>query len=132
MRKMRYGLPWNRVRKFYVRQIVNQANSAWYLLKLKTSGYAPPGRNCVQRCPRGVEIIDVMRAGAPVAGAGRCGAGQYPQPAERNDQLRQCGEPWGQEPKDRANWASEQGVPEFTEGMEALYFPAAIPATTPG
>jgi Fe-S oxidoreductase len=41
------------------------------------------------------------------------------------------GNPWGQEPKDRANWAKDLGVKEFSEGTEVLYFPCCYPSYDP-
>jgi len=41
------------------------------------------------------------------------------------------GNPWGQEPKDRGNWAKDLGVKEFGEGTELLYFPCCYPSYDP-
>jgi len=45
--------------------------------------------------------------------------------------IASVGNPWGQEPKDRANWAKGLGVKEFEEGTELLYFPCCYPSYDP-
>jgi len=45
--------------------------------------------------------------------------------------LASVGNPWGQEPDDRANWAQDLGVKEFTEETELLYFPCCYPSYDP-
>jgi Fe-S oxidoreductase len=45
--------------------------------------------------------------------------------------LASVGNPWGQEPNDRANWAKELGLKDFTEGTEVLYFPCCYPSYEP-
>jgi Fe-S oxidoreductase len=41
------------------------------------------------------------------------------------------GNPWRQEAKDRANWARDLGVKEFTETTDLLYFPCCTSAYDP-
>jgi len=45
--------------------------------------------------------------------------------------IASVGNPWGQEPQDRANWAKDLGVKEFAEGTELLYFPCCYPSYDP-
>jgi Fe-S oxidoreductase len=45
--------------------------------------------------------------------------------------IASVGNPWGQEPNDRANWANGLGVKEFSEGTEVLYFPCCYPSYEP-
>jgi Fe-S oxidoreductase len=123
--------PWNRVRKFYVRQIVNQAKFGVVSFEAEDIWLCTTCRNCVQRCPRGVEIIDVMRAVRRLLVPDGVVPASIPSLRSVMTSFASVGNPWGQEPKDRANWASEQGVPEFTEGMEVLYFPCCYPSYDP-
>ena len=123
--------PWNRVRKFYVRQIVNQAKFGVVPFEAEDIWLCTTCRNCVQRCPRGVEIIDVMRAVRRLMVPDGVVPASIPSLRSVMTSFASVGNPWGQEPKDRANWASEQGVPEFTEGMEVLYFPCCYPSYDP-
>ena len=123
--------PWNRVRKFYVRQIVNQAKFGVVPFEAEDIWLCTTCRNCVQRCPRGVEIIDVMRAVRRLMVPDGVVPASIPSLRSVMTSFASVGNPWGQEPKDRANWANEQGVPEFTEGMEVLYFPCCYPSYDP-
>jgi Fe-S oxidoreductase len=123
--------PWNRVRKFYVRKIVNQAKFGVVPFEAEDIWLCTTCRNCVQRCPRGVEIIDVMRAVRRLMVPDGVVPASIPSLRSVMTSFASVGNPWGQEPKDRANWASEQGVPEFAEGMEVLYFPCCYPSYDP-
>jgi Fe-S oxidoreductase len=123
--------PWNRVRKFYVRKIVNQAKFGVVPFEAEDIWLCTTCRNCVQRCPRGVEIIDVMRAVRRLLVPDGVVPASIPSLRSVMTSFASVGNPWGQEPKDRANWASEQGVPEFAEGMEVLYFPCCYPSYDP-
>ena len=123
--------PWNRVRKFYVRKIVNQAKFGVVPFEAEDIWLCTTCRNCVQRCPRGVEIIDVMRAVRRFMVPDGVVPASIPSLRSVMTSFASVGNPWGQEPKDRANWANEQGVPEFTEGMEVLYFPCCYPSYDP-
>ena len=123
--------PWNRVRKFYVRKIVNQAKFGVVPFEVEDIWLCTTCRNCVQRCPRGVEIIDVMRAVRRLLVPDGVVPASIPSLRSVMTSFASVGNPWGQEPKDRANWASEQGVPEFAEGMEVLYFPCCYPSYDP-
>jgi Fe-S oxidoreductase len=123
--------PWNRVRKFYVRKLVNQAKFGVVPFEAEDIWLCTTCRNCMQRCPRGVEIIDVMRSVRRLLVPDGVVPASIPSLRSVMTSFASVGNPWGQEPKDRANWASEQGVPEFTEGMEVLYFPCCYPSFDP-
>ena len=123
--------PWNRVRKFYVRKIVNQAKFGVVSFEAEDIWLCTTCRNCVQRCPRGVEIIDVMRAVRRLMVPDGVVPASIPSLRSVMTSFASVGNPWGQEPKDRANWGNDQGVPEFTEGMEVLYFPCCYPSYDP-
>jgi Fe-S oxidoreductase len=123
--------PWNRVRKFYVRKIVNQAKFGVVSFEAEDIWLCTTCRNCVQRCPRGVEIIDVMRAVRRLLVPDGVVPASIPSLRSVMTSFASVGNPWGQEPKDRANWGNDQGVPEFTEGMEVLYFPCCYPSYDP-
>jgi heterodisulfide reductase subunit C len=62
MRKMRYGVPLESCKKIFVRKMINQAKFGVVPFESEDLWLCATCRNCVQRCPRGVEIIDVMRA----------------------------------------------------------------------
>ncbi|MGE5303668.1 MAG: (Fe-S)-binding protein [Alphaproteobacteria bacterium] len=114
--------PWNRVRKFPVRRIINQAKFGVVPFESEDLWLCTTCGNCVQRCPRGVKIIDVMRAMRRVLVPDGVVPTSIPNLRGFMTSLASVGNPWGQEPQDRANWAKDLGVKEFSEGTEVLYF----------
>lgn len=114
--------PWNRVRNFPVRKIINQAKFGVVPFESEDLWLCTTCGNCVQRCPRGVEIIDVMRAMRRVLVPDGVVPTSIPNLRGFMTSLASVGNPWGQEPQDRANWAKDLGVKEFSEGTEVLYF----------
>ena len=124
--------PWNRVRShdrsFFVRRIVHEAQLGLAAFESEDMWLCVTCRNCVQRCPRGVQIIDVMRAMRRILIPDGSVPPGLPTLRSTMTSLATVGNPWGQEPKDRANWAKSLGVKEFSEGTELLYFPCCTTA----
>jgi Fe-S oxidoreductase len=87
--------------------------------------------NCVQRCPRGVEIIDVMRAMRRILVPDGVVPASIPNLRSVMTNLASVGNPWGQDPQDRANWAKDLEGKEFNENSELLYFPCCYPSYDP-
>ena len=86
--------------------------------------------NCVQRCPRGVEIIDVMRAMRRAVVS--LGVGVIPDALRISAKnIAGVGNPFGEEPGKRDEWAKDLGVKKFSPGTEILYFPCCVPAYDP-
>ncbi len=119
--------PWNLVRKFDVRKMIHQAelgladfeDEAWWL--------CATCRACVQRCPQGVEVIDIMRALHRIIVG--LGAGRIPDSIRVTlKNISATGNPLGELPENRANWAKDLDIKEYTEGTEWLYFAGCIPA----
>ena len=54
--------PWNLVNSFGVRQLMLQSQLGLVDFESEDNWVCATCRACVDRCPRGVEIIDVMRA----------------------------------------------------------------------
>ncbi|MBM4348660.1 MAG: (Fe-S)-binding protein [Deltaproteobacteria bacterium] len=123
--------PWNRVRKFFVRRMVNQAKFGVVPFESEDLWLCVTCRQCVERCPRGVEIIDVMRAMRRLLVPDGVVPASIPNLRGIMTSLASVGNPWGQEPEARANWAKELSVKEFTEGTETLYFPCCYPSYEP-
>ena len=122
--------PWNRVRKFFVRKIVNQAKFGVVPFESEDLWLCATCRNCVQRCPRGVEIIDVMRAMRRLLVPDGVVPASIPNLRGVMTSIASVGNPFRQE-KDRAEWAEGLSVKPFTEGTETLYFPCCFPSYEP-
>ncbi len=122
--------PWNLVRSFIVRRLIHQAQLGLVDFESEETWICSTCGACVARCPRGVEIIDVIRSlRRTIIGLG---AGYAP------DSLRMVlkniaaiGNPLGEDREKRADWAEGLGVKAFTPEMELLYFPGCIPAYDP-
>ena len=119
--------PWNTVRSFLVRQIVHQAQLGLPDLEAEDMWLCVTCKACVDRCPRGVEIIDVWQALRKVIV--EVGAGKVPDSlrlAVKN--ISGVGNPQGEEREKRTDWAKGLGVKTFTKGTEVLYFPCCYVA----
>jgi Fe-S oxidoreductase len=123
--------PWNRVREFPVRRIVSEARLGVVPFESEELWLCTTCGSCVQRCPRGVEIVDVMRALRRILVPEGVVPASIPKLRGFMTSLASVGNPWGQDPEDRANWAKDLGVDEFSEGMEFLYFPCCYPSYEP-
>lgn len=123
--------PWNRVRNFSVRKLVNQAKFGVVPFESDDLWLCATCGSCVQRCPRGVEIIDVMRSMRRVLMADGVVPSSLPNLKTAMTSIAAVGNPWKQEPQDRGNWARDLGVKEFDENTEVLYFPCCYGAYDP-
>ncbi len=123
--------PWNRVRWFPVRKVINQAKYGVVPFESEDLWLCATCGRCPQRCPRGVEIIEVMRSLRRLLVPDGVVPASIPSLRSTMTSLASVGNPWGQEPQDRANWAKDLGVKEFDETTEVLYFPCCYPAYDP-
>ncbi len=123
--------PWNRVRDFFVRRIVLQAQLGVVPFDSEDLWLCATCGRCVQKCPRGVEIIDIMRAMRRLLVPDGVVPASIPNLRGIMTSIASVGNPWGQEPNDRANWAKDLGVKEFGEDTEVLYFPCCYPSYDP-
>jgi Fe-S oxidoreductase len=123
--------PWNQVRQFFVRRIINQAKFGVVPFESEDIWLCATCGRCPQRCPRGVEIIDVMRALRRLMIPDGVVPASIPSLRSTMTSLASVGNPWGQEPEDRAKWAQDLGVKEFNEETELLYFPCCYPSYDP-
>lgn len=122
--------PWNLVRSFLIRRIMHQAQLGLVDLESDEMWLCATCGACVQRCPRGVEIIDVMRAMRRViVEVGVAKAPDSLRIAVKN--ISGVGNPLGEPPEKRADWAEGLDVKTYTKGTEVLYFPGCIPAYDP-
>ena len=115
--------PWNRVRTFSMRNIVRQAAFGLPEIEGEDIWRCTTCGSCPQRCPRGVGTIDVSVSFRRIASE----YGVFPAPVRPvrtvSASLSGEGNPFGEERKNRADWAEGLSVKTFTEGMEVLYFP---------
>ncbi len=123
--------PWNRVRKFFLRRMINQAKFGVVPFESEDLWLCATCRRCVQQCPRGVEIIDIMRAMRRILVPDGVVPASIPNLRGIMTSIASVGNPWGQQPKDRANWAKDLEVKEFVEDTELLYFPCCYPSYDP-
>ena len=122
--------PWNLVRSFPVRRIIHEAQLGATDFGSEDVWTCATCEACVQRCPRGVEIIDIMRAMRRAVVS--LGIGIVPDALRISAKnIAGVGNPLGEEPEKRGDWAKELGVKKFAPGTEILYFPCCIPAYDP-
>jgi Fe-S oxidoreductase len=111
--------PWNLVRKFSPRLLIRQAS-------LGVEGYESEAlwncvtcRTCVENCPRGVDIIDVIRSARSLMQE----SGTVPPPFRAPlGSLKSDGNPWQTPREERSAWNQEIGIPEFGEECENLFY----------
>ncbi|MBI2917744.1 MAG: (Fe-S)-binding protein [Chloroflexi bacterium] len=112
--------PWNRVSTFSMRSIVRQSTFGLAEVESEDIWRCTTCAKCPQRCPRGVETVEVGIALRRIAS----GAGIVPAPVRIvGASLAAEGNPLGEERKKRSDWATGLPVNAFTEQTEILYFP---------
>jgi Fe-S oxidoreductase len=122
--------PWNRVRKFFIRQLMHQGQLGLVPFESDDLWLCTTCRNCVQQCPRGVKIIDVMRAMRRILVPDGVVPASIPNLRSVMTSIASVGNPFRQE-KDRAEWAEALSIKAFTEGADLLYFPCCYPSYEP-
>jgi len=122
--------PWNLVRSFIVRRIMHQAQLGLVDFEDEDMWLCATCNACVERCPRGVEIIDIMRAlRRAIAEFGVAKVPDSLRIAIKN--ISGVGNPSGEPSESRADWAKDLGVKTYTKGTEILYFSCCVPAYDP-
>jgi len=85
---------------------------------------------CVNQCPRGVNLIDVVKAIRRTVM--EVGVGKVPSPLQiAMTGIAGVGNPLGQEKEKRADWAKDMDAKAFTKGTDLLYFPCCLPCYDP-
>lgn len=122
--------PWNLVRSFPVRKLIHQAQLGLIDFEDEDVWRCVTCKLCVDRCPRGVEIIDVWKALRRVVS--EVGAGKVPESIRISfKNICGVGNPLGEPREKRADWAKDLGLKTYTKGTEILYLPCCIPAYDP-
>ena len=119
--------PWNKVRNFMLRRMLHEVQLG--LFEVEDWWWCTTCGLCVERCPRGVDIIGIQRAMRRIIGEGDAA------PAALRGVMTSLlldGNPWRQERERRADWAQGLDVPVFTKDTELLYFPCCTTAYDPG
>ncbi len=109
--------PWSALTDFNIRKLIRQGQFGFdgieeFMWDCSTCNY------CVSRCPRGVEIIDIVRAVRRVYAEG----GLLPESLRVFvGSLSARGNPWSGDGNKRNDWCQD-GCPVHEIGMEYLYF----------
>ena len=114
--------PWNRVTDFSIRKIIRQAALGLPEIELDDIWRCTTCGACPDRCPRGVEQIEVGVAIRRIAAAYEVFPGSAETLPSTGASLVNHGNPLGEERDKRTDWAEGLNVKPFTEGMEILYF----------
>lgn len=111
--------PWNLVDEFSPRLLIR-------LVSLGIEGYEEDSlwncvtcATCVSRCPRQVDIIDIIRATRSVMLESGIVPPLFRVPLSS---LRNDGNPWSSSRSERMEWAEKMDIPEFSEATENLFF----------
>jgi Fe-S oxidoreductase len=123
--------PWNLVirfpARFAARRLIHQAQLGLVDFKVDDIWMCTTCIACAQQCPRGVEMIDVMRALRRVIL--EFGVAKVPDSLRITlKNISKVGNPFGEEPEKRADWAKGLDVKIHTKSTEILYFPCCTPA----
>jgi Fe-S oxidoreductase len=122
--------PWNLVKTFLVRRIIHEAQIGAVDFASDDIWTCATCRACVERCPRGVDIIDVMKAMRRAVAS--LGIGVIPDALRISAKnIAGVGNPLGEAPEKRNEWARELGAKDFASGTEMLYFPCCVPSYDP-
>jgi Fe-S oxidoreductase len=120
--------PWPRVADFNPRYLLRQASLGLEGYEQEDLWRCVTCRTCVTRCPRGVDMIDVMRACRAVMLEAGTAPATYRGPLAS---LRSDGNPWGGDREKRGAWAEGLGLPAFAREHEYLWFTCCTEAYDP-
>ena len=115
--------PWNKVRDFSMRKIIRQATFGLTEIETEEIWRCTTCGKCPQRCPRGVNQIEVGVSSRRIASEFDVFPSSVRPVRGVSASLIGEGNPIGEERKTRADWAQGLSVNTFEEEMELLYFP---------
>ena len=115
--------PWNRVRDFSMRKLIRQATFGLTEIENEEIWRCTTCGKCPQRCPRGVNQIEVGVSARRIATEFDVFPTAVKSIGGVSASLTTEGNPLSEERGKRADWAKGLGVKTFNEEMEILYFP---------
>ncbi len=122
--------PWNLVKNFPTRKLIHQAQLGLVDFESEDAWTCATCRACVVKCPRGVAIIDIMRAMRNIVA--EMGAGHLPDSLRVTlKNIAGTGNPLGEPAERRTDWINDGEIPTFAQDAEVLYFSCCVPAYDP-
>ena len=122
--------PWNLVRSFIVRKAMHQAQLGLTDFESEDMWLCVTCKWCVDRCPRGVGIIDVWKSyRRAIVEMGIGGVPDSVRITAKN--ISSVGNPQGEAREKRTDWAKDMGIKPFTKGMDVLFFPCCFNSYDP-
>jgi Fe-S oxidoreductase len=120
--------PWPAVKSFSPRRVIRLASFGLEGYEQEDLWNCVTCNSCVIRCPRGIDIVDVMRSTRAVM----VEAGTFP-PAYNAPlgNLSSEGNPWAGLRKDRTLWTEGVPLPRYGEETEYLFFTCCTQAYDP-
>ena len=113
--------PWNLVRSFIVRKAMHQAQLGLTDFESEDIWLCVTCKWCVDRCPRGVGIIDVWNSfRRAIVEMGIGGIPDSVRITAKN--ISSVGNPQGEVRQKRTDWIKDTGIKPFAKGMDVLYF----------
>lgn len=111
--------PWNLVKEFSPRDLIRRVSLGMEGAEGDVLWNCVTCNTCNLRCPRGVDIIDVMRA----TRAMMIEMGSFPTSYRGPlGSLRTDGNPWMGDSSERSKWQEGLSVPDYTDETDWLYF----------
>ncbi len=115
------------MRSFIVRRMIHQAQLGLVDFESEEVWRCVTCGACVKRCPRGVEIIDIMRALRRVIA--EVGVAKVPDSLRISvKNIYSLGNPQGEAREKRGDWARDRDIKIFTRGTDLLYLSCCVPA----
>ena len=112
--------PWNTVRHFDVRKIIHEAQLGTIDFSQDEVWLCATCNMCVENCPRGVKIVDIMRAFRRAVVS--LGVGNVPDALKMSiKNITMTGNPLAEPADERANWAEDYEVKDYLPNMDLLY-----------
>lgn len=114
--------PWNRVRDFSIRKIIREATFGLTEIDGEDIWRCTTCGRCPERCPRGVQQIEVGVSLRRVASEYEVFPTSVRSARTARASLISEGNPLQGERQKRAEWAKDLAVKSYAEGMAVLYF----------